>query len=203
LILPNGVDLQAFTADNDGNVLRHYGIPLDKKLAGFIGNWEAWLAFDDLLKSSEYLNDDIRLVVIGAGKGLDDFRALYSSILFTGEVPHHDAVSLLNKMDVCICPYSNHSIAKNKSYRKVLEYLAAGKPIVASDAGSKEVFLVDQENALFYETGDAADLAQKVSAIVADESISRKMSLANRKLAKKFSWEKVIAESGMVKALKN
>ena len=202
LILPNGVDLGAFAVPESGNILAKYDLPPDKKLVGFVGNWEEWLALEDMLDSSKYFDDKIQLVVIGEGKRLEEYEVAYPSILFTGTVPHRDAVALLRKMAVCLCPYSTQPIAKNKSYRKVLEYLAAGKPIVASNADGREKILKEAENVLLYKVGDPQDLAAKVKAVLDDEKLCARMSRNNLKLAKEFSWSEVINRSGLIEMLR-
>ena len=106
-------------------------------------------------------------------------------------------------MDVCLCPYSTQLIAKNKSYRKVMEYLAAGKPIVASDAPSREKFLEEGENALLYKAGDPESLAEKVKVILADNSLYERMSKNNFELARRFSWNEVINRSGLMEILRS
>ena len=142
-------------------------------------------------------------MIIGAGKGLERYRKTYPAILFTGSVPHRDAVALLKKMDVCLCPYSTQLIAKNKSYRKVMEYLAAGKPIVASDAPSREKFLTEGENALFYKAGDPVSLVEKVKVILSDEILYERMRRKNLELAREFSWSEVINRSGLIMILRS
>lgn len=202
LFLPNGVDLKAFTAPGNADILNKYHLPPDKKVVGFIGNWEAWIALEDVLESARYFNDDVQLVVIGAGRRFEEYKEAYPSIMFTGRVLHQDAVALIKKMNVCLCPYSSHLIAKNKSYRKVLEYLAAGKPIVASDAGGREKFLKEGENVLLYKAGDSKDLMKKVKALLNDEKLYTRMSHNNLELARQFSWREVINCSGLLEILK-
>ncbi len=201
LLLPNGVDLEEFAAAEGENILARYNLPPHKKLVGFIGNWEAWVAIEDILASAKYFDDKIKVVIIGAGRKLEEYKDTYPSILFTGRIAHQDAVELIKKMDVCLCPYSTHVIAKNKSYRKVLEYLAAGKPIVSSNAEGREKFLKENENTLLYETGHPEDLAEKVKTVLKDERLYARMSYNNLELAKEFSWREVINRSGLIKML--
>lgn len=201
LMLPNGVDLEEFASAEDENILAKYNLPPHKKLVGFIGNWEAWVAIEDILASAKYFDDKIKVVIIGAGRGLREYKDTYPSILFTGSIPHRDAVQLLRRMDVCICPYSSQLIAKNKSYRKVLEYLAAGKPIVTSNAEGREKFLREGNNALLYQSGEPEDLVEKVKAILSDEKLYARMSGNNLELAKQFSWKEVTKRSGLIEML--
>ena len=202
LILPNGVDLEAFAAPESGSILAKYDLHPDKKLVGFVGNWEDWLALEDMLDSSEYFDDMIQLVVIGEGRRLEEYKVAYPSIMFTGRVPHQDAVALLNKMAVCLSPYSTDLIVKNKSWRKTLEYLAAGKPIVVSNVDGREKFLKEGENALLYKAGDSQDLAERVKTLLNNEKLYAEMSRNNLKLANEFSWSEVINRSGLISILR-
>jgi len=201
LLLPNGVDLEEFTAIDNRTILARYVLPEGKLLVGFIGNWEAWVAIEDMLESAQYFDDNIKIVIIGEGRKFKEYKLAYPSILFTGRIPHIDTIALLKTMAVCICPYSTVLIAKNKSYRKVLEYLAAGKPIVSSNAKSRESFLKEGENTLIYDAGHPEDLAAKVKTILNDAKLYHKMSCTNLDLAKQFSWKEVINRSGLVELL--
>jgi len=88
LLLPNGVDLEEFAATEDENILARYSLPPHKKLVGFIGNWESWIAIEDILASAKYFDDKIKVVIIGAGRGLEEYKDTYPSILFTGRIAH-------------------------------------------------------------------------------------------------------------------
>ncbi len=197
ILLPNGVDIEEFAFAGDSSILAKYSIPHDKKLVGFIGNWEAWITIEDILESAKYFGDEYEIVIIGRGKWFEEYKNSYTSIIFTGNISHRDAIGLLKKIDVCVCPYSTHVIAKKRQYQKVLDYLAAGKPIVISDADSREKFLKDGENVLMYRAGDPKDLAAKVKTILNNDELRKKMSRNNLELAKQFTWKKVIARSGI------
>lgn len=197
IVLPNGVDLDNFSAANQKDVLGKYGLPSGVKYACFIGNWEAWIAIDEVIKSSVYLDDGVRLVIIGKGANIDKWRRKYSNITFCGRLAHKETLDVLSCMDICICPYSKVEIAKNKSYRKVLEYLAAGKPIIASNAPSKEAFLKEDVNAVLYESGSIKSLAEKINFLASDDAFRKTLGSNNKNLSRKFGWESVIEGSSL------
>lgn len=203
LILPNGVDIQKF--DNvgvDKTKLVKYNVPTNKKIVGFIGNWEAWLNMEELFSCAKYLENNAVMLIIGQGQNYEIYKQKYSNIIFTGRVPHKDAVVLLKAMDVCIHPYSDNIIMKNTSPRKTLEYLAAGKPIVGGDVDGREKFLKEGENILLYEPGNARDLANKIQLLLKDDILYKKMCENNRKLSKEFTWERLIEKSGLLQIIR-
>ena len=184
----SGVDLEAFATEISEDIISKYHLPLDKKLVGFIGNWEAWLAIEDVLESAKYFDDGTKVVMIGTARSFEKYKNAYPSILFTGRVPHWDAVQLLKRMDVCICPYSNESIAKNKSYRKVLEYLAAGKPIVATRIRAHTQVLNDE--VAFLADPNPKDLSRALIQALQDETmVDQKVQNARNLYKDKYSRE--------------
>lgn len=202
LLLPNGVNLEEFAnSDVAENILTKYGIVANKKIIGFVGNWEAWVNIEEAIACAKYLEEDTAVLIVGEGRNLEKYKNENPSIIFTGRVPHKDAIKLLKKIYVCIYPYSAHPIMKKKSSRKTLEYLAAGKPIVASDVSGRDKFLKEGENVLLYRSGDPKDLAEKVKILLEDQELYAKLSNNNLKLSKEFSWSAVIERSGLLNIL--
>lgn len=203
LLLPNGVNLKEFsTIELSGSILDQYGIPANKKIVGFVGNWEAWVDIEEVLNSAKYLDNDTVLLIIGEGKNLDRYKMEYPSVILTGRIPHDDVIYLLNKIDVCVYPYSNEPIIKSKSSRKTLEYLASGKPIVISDVDGRDLFLKEGENVLLYKYGFPQDLAEKVKILFKDKKLCEKLSESNLELAQFFSWSAVMKRSHLIDILK-
>ena len=200
LFLGNGINVKDFIDEKDSNILEKYKIPSNLNLIGFIGNWENWMNVEDLLKSSEYISDS-KVIIVGEGKGIEDYRKHYSEVIFTGRIPHRDAIQILHHLDVCISPHSDDIIMKYKSAVKTLEYMAAGKPMIISDVVGKEDFLEEFKNCLFYEPNNPKDLASKVMCIIKDKNLLTSMSKVNKVLSQDFSWENVVKNSGIINEL--
>jgi glycosyltransferase involved in cell wall biosynthesis len=72
---------------------------------------------------------------------------------------------------------------------KLFEYLALGKPIVASDLPSIREVLSDGRTALLVPPGDAAALACAISRLVSDPELGDDLGTAALALAPSFSWD--------------
>ena len=202
ILVKNGIDLKVFENSNiSREILENYSIPISKPKVGFVGNWEAWVNIKDLLVSSEYLQD-VAIIVIGQGKGFEEYKEKYKNVIFTGRIPYRDVVSLLMSFDICVAPYSKDEIMKYKSAMKTLEYLAAGKPIIVSNVVGKEDFLVEGIHCLTYMPENPQDLAQKIKFLLNNPGLLKSMGENNRKLARSFTWEKNILNSGLIDFLK-
>lgn len=74
----------------------------------------------------------------------------------------------------------------------LLEALAAGTPIVASNVGGIPEVAIDGENGLLARPGDASDLREKLRTVLTDASLRERMRARNRERAlKHFSWDVV------------
>jgi glycosyltransferase involved in cell wall biosynthesis len=190
-------------------ILKKYEIKNNIKIVGFIGNWEKWININDIIKCSSYLKRILFLIV---GKGYKSNYYHYKSLnkknlIFTGRVSHKEALILLKNMDVVVVPYKKDSpyssIKDTFSSMKVKESLAFSKPIIVSNIKGKEGFLKNYENCLFYKPNNAKDLSKKISLLLKDRELYKKISKNSLKLSKKFYWSILLEKSGLINYLKN
>ncbi|MCG2700269.1 glycosyltransferase family 4 protein [Candidatus Parcubacteria bacterium] len=74
----------------------------------------------------------------------------------------------------------------------LLEAMASGKPIIASNVGSIPYIIKDGENGFLFEYGDVDDLANKITKLLNDRELRLKMGNNGKKIAKGFpSWEEI------------
>ncbi len=212
LLLSNGINNREFAkelSNTEANkIKKRYHLCPTEKIVGFVGHWEWWMAIEDLLNIPQYLSH-VRILIVGEGVNFQKLKTKYSDnqIIFTGKVKHSHVPNLLKLMDVVVMPHKNDSHkSKIPGYffsRKSVEYLAAGKPIIVADIIGKEAFLKENENALFYKPGDSKDLSLQIQQLIDNPSLYEKISRNNLELAKEFSWENVIRNSGLMDILRH
>lgn len=138
-IVRNGPDTSRFTVARDGSEPR----PRESVVcyAGVIGGQDG---VDELVRAMDHIvhvmdRTDIRCVVVGDGDALGSSRALAdelglgTSIEFTGLLTFEDMVQRISECDVCVEPAPSNGYNDRSTMIKVMEYMAAGKPVVAYD----------------------------------------------------------------------
>jgi glycosyltransferase involved in cell wall biosynthesis len=117
------------------------GVPADlsaieKVRAGYIGGIDAQKDFD-LIEHVVLHNEDVQFVF--AGPVDEAVRERFASIrrianvTWIGPKPHHQLSAYVKNFDVCIMPYARNDWTSAISCPlKLVEYLAAGKPVVGS-----------------------------------------------------------------------
>ncbi len=206
ILLPNGVDPKLLqykpTVDEITFLSNKYDIHLNKKIVGFVGNWEYRVKIEDILNAKKYLSN-VQVLIVGEGHNYTELCKKYldSDIIFTGRVKHEEAIKLMGIMDLCVIPYNKESASLNKDFysaRKTKEYILLNKPIIASNVDSRESLLKEYENTLLYEPGNEIDLAQKIKLLLGDKCLLARMNEYNNELATKITWDYYVKNSKLI-----
>ncbi len=196
--IQNGVDLEDFSFKAGKEKLRkELALPPEKKIALYAGHLYAWKGTDILFEAAELLKDspDTVLVLVGGTPDDHEKRARearekgLTNVLLVGHRQKSLIPRYLRSADVLLLPnvpISAESI-RYTSPIKMFEYMASGVPIVASALPSiREV--LNEENALLVEAGNAKALAGGVKRILADTELARRISERARRDVSDFTW---------------
>jgi len=138
---------------------------------------------------------DAGFLVVGGGRTLAEVKAhaqrvgLGDRVVFTGAVSHARVPDLLDVADVAVATLPDTAQAGTKSPLKVVEYMAAGKAIVATAVGEAVRFLDDGRVGQLVPPGDPAALGDAMAALLADPYRRSELGVAARAhLLKHFTW---------------
>lgn len=199
-VIANGVDLARFHDVGDGSAIRaEFGLGAGP-VVGFIGSFKPWHGVDLLLESFAALcasRPDAHLVAVGDGPDLAVSRAraalpdLAGRVTMPGRVPHADIPSWLAAMDITVAPY----IEQPDFYfspLKIVESLAAGRPVVAPRIGQIGNLVEHGVTGLLYPPGDAAACQAAMRVLIEDPTRRRAMGQAARHAAAGWDWTSVV-----------
>jgi phosphatidylinositol alpha-mannosyltransferase len=190
VIIPNGVHVEAFAS---GPSLPGYTRGVDGPTIGFLGR------YDEPRKGLPVLLEAMRTVVqkypgarlLVAGRGdAGDLRNLVGedlrpSVALLGELSEADKAAFLRSVDVYCAPN-----LLGESFGVVLiEALAAGAPIVASDLDAFARVLQDGAAGVLVRRGDAAALAGALCEVLADPGRRAELSSRGAGVAAQYDWD--------------
>ena len=193
-----GVDLAAFDSEVPPNDARkQLDLPLDKKLVLYSGRLSAWKGVDTLLRSAALLPEGVKVVFLGGFEGEPEALAASASsmglldrVMILGSKAHGDVPMYLKAADVLVLPNLPLSIEATSftSPLKLFEYMAARRPIVASDLPAiREI--VDDTSAALVPPGDTKALAAAIGrSLSGGPAIDARVEQAYR-LAQRSSWD--------------
>ncbi|MHB8417895.1 MAG: glycosyltransferase family 4 protein [Myxococcales bacterium] len=104
-------------------------------------------------------------------------RKLGDSVELLGALPHEQIPDLLERTHVCVAPLAAPPLVGpiGNGTLKVVEYLAAGRPLVAADTALHRELAGSSGAAVFFRPGDAADLAQQLASLAKDARLREDM----------------------------
>lgn len=195
LAVPNGVDVGFFLAVGGKDYCRHHaGLPEDKKIILYSGHLYSWKGADVLLEAALASGNADKLFVFVGGLESDVLRfrsraGFRENILILGHQEYKNIPYYLGAADVLVLPNTakEHISLKETSPIKLFEYMAAGRPIIASDLPSiREV--VSEKEVVFFRPDDAGDLAAKITMVLSDYDTYLKMAEEAKKIVRQYSW---------------
>lgn len=166
---------------------------------GYAGHLYPWKGVDILLRALARLPGARGLIVGGHHQepDLPRLRSLAESlqvadrVRFTGLVAPSEVPALLGKADVLALPNPASAIATRfTSPLKLFEYMASGRPIVASDLPALREVLQHDVNAWLVPAGDEAALADGIGRLLADPALATRLARAAFAGAREYSWER-------------
>src|SRR6266478_5379466 len=101
-----------------------------------------------------------------------------------GKVPHKELPALLRQCDVLVFPSYFEGLAQVQ-----LEALAAGLPIIATDASGATDLIADRREGYIIRVGDAEALREAMLNFIKSPADLAVMSPAARSCAERYSWE--------------
>ena len=103
-----------------------------RPVAGYLGAIADW--FDiELIVESAHRFPDWDFILVGSTDHCDISAAQkLANITFVGEVPYDEAAAWVHSFDVAMIPFRLTELTRCTNPVKVYEYLAAGKPVVAT-----------------------------------------------------------------------
>lgn len=194
LAAPDGVDLEKFTADKDQAQCREkLGLPFSKKIVLYTGHLYSWKGVDVLAEASEFLPDGVEVYFVGGtSEDAEKFKVQNSKfkVSVIGQRPHPEIPYWLAAADVLVLPNSGkEEISRTwTSPLKMFEYMAAQKPIVASDLPSLREVL-NESNAVLVKPDDALALAQGIKAILENEPLAQSIAKSAFQAVQKYTWQ--------------
>ncbi|MBK8847680.1 MAG: glycosyltransferase family 4 protein [Bacteroidetes bacterium] len=174
LVTPNGVSLTKFNTQLKSAVVRERYQLQEKFIFGFIGTFGEWHGVVELAKAivslftaHTELRDKIRFLLIGNGNLLPLVKKIIADatctpyVTYTGAVPQNTSPEHLAACDVLVSPHIQNTDGTKffGSPTKLFEYMALGKPIIASDLEQIGVILKHNYSALLVPPGDIEALA--------------------------------------------
>lgn len=195
-VVPNGINPTRFSNVSKPSA----GMPFT---VGFVGSLKPWHGLDLLIEAFAQLRQTVpeaRLLIVGDGPqrpALEQAiaqRKLTAQVQWTGAVSPEAVPHWLSQMSVAVAPYP----ASENFYfspLKVVEYMAAELPVVASRIGQLPDIIDDGVTGILYPPGEVTALVQALEHLWRSPQYRKQLGLAARGFVlKHHTWDHIAAQ---------
>jgi glycosyltransferase involved in cell wall biosynthesis len=196
----NAIDLRRFASPVRPSAREarraELGVSPDEPLLGTVGRLTAQKGYGILLEAMSLVLPQVpaaRLVIVGDGELVHDLRdravelGLEQAVRFTG--PRQDVEELLSAMDVFVSSSLWEGLPT-----VILESMAAGVPVVATDVSGSRELVRDGSTGLLVPPGNAGALAEGIVQLLQDRKQGEELAMRARQEVRRFSMTSVAQE---------
>lgn len=204
-VIPNGVNPSDFAVTplpvRDGRV----------PVLLYIGTLADWQGLDIVIKSLPKIlaEQPAKLKIVGRGRSRQrkmlakQIRklGLEEHVILQPAVPHHEIPALISEADICLAPLglNDRNVTQGACPIKVLEYMAAGRPLLASNMPIVRELVREDVDGLLFSPNDPDDLARQALLLLKDVELSQRLAESAAGHAReKFTWHESQKKLGKV-----
>jgi glycosyltransferase involved in cell wall biosynthesis len=197
-IIPNGVDLDKFKIKYDSDKFRAtYKIEKSDKIILSVCRIAENKGLQYLMDAAPKIIKkvpNVKFVMIGKDWGMKDKlieiakkNNFLNKIIFPGKLTSEEMIKFYEDSDVFALP----SIGGEAFGIVILEAMAAGKPVVASNIGGIPCVLRDSRNGFLTLPKDSHALAQQITKLLTNKTLYNEISKNNLEEIRKYSWKNI------------
>ncbi len=197
-LVANGTDLVPANPDREAPRKR-FGVAADEPLIAAVGRLVYKKGFRYLLDAAPAIlerNPSARLVIGGGGELADELAqqarelGVADRVIFPGMLSHDQVLELVAAADLFVMPSIRDPGGNIDGLPiVVLEAMAAGRTVVATDVAGMPLAVADGETGRLVPEKDPAALAAAINQILADDELRRSMGDAGRRrVEQELNW---------------
>lgn len=205
-IAPPGVDLCHFRPQPRVDARRQLGLPIERKIALFVGRIEPLKGIDTILRATRLLCDEnpalaeeLTVAIVGGSPWAAQLDAemarlqtmrtdlgLEQTVRFVGARQQSVLPDFYSAADLLLMPSHYESFGM-----VALEAMACGAPVIASNVGGLAHLVKDGSTGFLIPPRDAQAMANRMNLLLSDELLRWEVGRAARKEAHRYSWRRI------------
>jgi glycogen(starch) synthase len=204
-VIPNGIRAEKFHfefPEAERKAFRARFAEPNQPLIFFVGRMVREKGVQVLLQAIPIVRAELpnaKLVVVGGGsrahlEAFVRFCHLEDAVQFTGFIPDSELLRLYRVVDVAVYPslYEPFGIV-------ALEAMAAGAPVVVSDAGGLKEVVRHEETGILTYAGNPESLAWGILRVLQDPAAARRRAQnAQKSVQREFNWRRIARQTQQV-----
>jgi len=198
-VVPNGLDFEIFDCEMDANEFKKkHGV--DGPLILFVGRITKHKGIQFLIEAAPSILREFpkaRFMIVGEDYGyLDSLVGMVEKlgirdrVTFLSRLSEEEIVQAYKSADIFVLPSTLEAFGL-----VVVEAMASGTPVIASNYGGIRCLVQDGVNGLLFEVGEVSDLASKILLLLENQDLRRLLARkAHLQAEERYSIQRAIDE---------
>ena len=147
-----------------------------KVVVGMVASFSKMKDYDTFTNAAKIIltqNSDVSFIAVGEGENIEMYRAKMKNenrFIFTGR--QEDTESIIDAFDIGVLSTFTEGISNS-----IMEYMALGKPVIASKGGGTPELVINNETGFLIEPNNSMQLVDKINYLIAHHNTAIKMGL--------------------------
>lgn len=198
IVIENGANTDLFRPMDQREARKKIYLDEYSKYIGFIGNLAPWQGVEYLIQAAPIIvkaYPETRFLIAGDGimrkelMQLAENLGVSDKVNFTGSIPYNNVPLYINAFDICVV--YKKPIKSGYSPLKLYEYLACGKPVIASRVEGFEMVELEKAGVLA-KPENPEELAKAIIELIKDRKLMEELGKNGRKyVLENHSWESI------------
>jgi glycosyltransferase involved in cell wall biosynthesis len=198
-VIRAGIDTEHFERNVDGSTVRHqYGIGERDTVLFFMGWLYHFSGLHEVLREMAKCKRDglgVKLLIVGDGDALEELQrereelGLEDYVAFAGKQPYEKIPEFIAASDICLLPAHDNAIMRDIVPIKMYEYMAMGKPVIATRLHGLRMEFGDDNGVLWIDRPE--DSLRKAVELVNEGSVKAHGEAA-RQFVRDNDWAAVV-----------
>jgi glycosyltransferase involved in cell wall biosynthesis len=178
ILLPSSIDYSLFTNN------KVFNLPNDNYIKIlFLGGFDSYKkGIIDVIKAMPKIlkkNKNVLFIISSSKKLNIDIKNGSENVLLLDWIDPEDKIPLYNSSDIFLLPSYDEGLPYS-----MIEAMAAGLPIIASNVGGIPEVIKENENGFLINPGDVKRMVSRINYLVENEDVRLKMKINNKNLIK-------------------
>ncbi len=196
LVIYNGFDFSRIKDLKDkGRLREEFKIDTDH-VVGMVAGLNFHKDYRSLINAAKKIlekRSDVSFICVGTGIEMEDIKKIsepYERIIFTGR--RNDVESIVDIFTVGIL-LTNMKIISEGISNSIMEYMACGKPVIATRGGGTVELVKDGETGFLIPNASPEELAEKIELLLNNPGLRREMGEKGReRIEMEFNLDRMI-----------